>query len=112
MKLSRLKLDAEVGDKVTFDEVLMTSKDGEISVGRPFLDNVKVNGVVEEQGKGDKVIVFKFKRKKTIVKNADTDNCIQKSVSNPSKRNDYRPSEKRQKAASSSKRAFDAGALR
>ncbi|MDI9502371.1 MAG: 50S ribosomal protein L21 [Tissierellia bacterium] len=58
------KLDAEVGDKVTFDEVLMTSKDGEISVGRPFLDNVKVNGVVEEQGKGDKVIVFKFKRKK------------------------------------------------
>lgn len=58
------KLDAEVGDKVTFDEVLMTSKDGEISVGRPFLDNVKINGVVEEQGKGDKVIVFKFKRKK------------------------------------------------
>lgn len=58
------KLDAEVGDTVTFDEVLMTSKDGEISVGRPFVDNAQVKGVVEEQFKGDKIIVFKFKRKK------------------------------------------------
>lgn len=58
------KINAEVGDTITFDEVLMTSKDGDISVGRPFVDNAKVTGVVEEQGKGEKVIVFKFKRKK------------------------------------------------
>lgn len=57
------KLDAEVGDTITFDEVLMTSKDGEIAVGQPLLDNAKVTGVVEEQGKGEKVVVFKFKRK-------------------------------------------------
>lgn len=58
------KLDAEVGDKIEFAEVLMTSKDGEVSVGRPFVEGVKVHGVVEEQGKGDKVVIFKFKRKK------------------------------------------------
>lgn len=58
------KLDAQVGDTITFDEVLMTSKDGEISVGRPFVDNAKVTAVVEEQGKGEKIVVFKFKRKK------------------------------------------------
>lgn len=58
------KLDAEVGDTVVFDEVLFTSIDGKVTVGRPFVDGVSVKGVVEEQGKGDKVIIFKFKRKK------------------------------------------------
>ncbi len=58
------KLDAQVGDKVEFAEVLLTSKDGEVAVGRPFIEGAKVHGVVEEQGKGEKVIIFKFKRKK------------------------------------------------
>lgn len=58
------KLNNEVGDKVSFDEVLLVSNDGDIKVGKPFVEGAKVNAVVEEQGKGDKVIIFKFKRKK------------------------------------------------
>lgn len=58
------KLNNDVGDKVSFDEVLLVSNDGEIKVGKPFVEGAKVNAVVEEQGKGDKVIIFKFKRKK------------------------------------------------
>lgn len=58
------KLDAEVGETVTFDKVLMTSQEGEVSVGRPFVEGASVKAVVVEQGKGDKIVVFKFKRKK------------------------------------------------
>ncbi len=58
------KLNNDVGDKVSFDEVLLVSNDGDIKVGKPFVEGAKVNAVVEEQGKGDKVIIFKFKRKK------------------------------------------------
>lgn len=57
------KLNAAVDDEVTFD-VLLTSKDGEIQVGDPYLKDVAVKGVVIEQGKAKKIIVFKYKAKK------------------------------------------------
>lgn len=57
------KLDAKVGDKVTFDEVLLRRKDGKtVEVGRPFLDT-PVKAEVIKHGKGEKVTVFKFKRR-------------------------------------------------
>lgn len=58
------KLNNEVGDKVTFEEVLLVSNDGDVKVGKPFVEGAKVTGVVEAQGKGEKVVIFKFKRKK------------------------------------------------
>lgn len=58
------KLNAEVGDKVTFDEVLLVSNDDDLKVGKPFLSGAKVVAVVEEQGKGKKIRVGKFKAKK------------------------------------------------
>jgi large subunit ribosomal protein L21 len=58
------KLDAEVGKSYTFEKVLLVSKDGkEVEVGTPFLSN-KVEGMVKEQGKADKILVFKMKAKK------------------------------------------------
>jgi len=58
------KLDAEVGKTFTFDKVLLMSKDGKsVEVGTPFLGN-KVEGKVVEQGKADKIRVFKMKAKK------------------------------------------------
>ena len=54
------KLNANVGDKVEFDEVLVLGEGADIKVGTPFLDGVKVT----ENGKGKKVIIFKYKSKK------------------------------------------------
>ena len=58
------KLDAAVGDQVTFDEVLMVDKDGKTKVGDPYLKKVKVTGTVVQQGRGAKLRIFKFKAKK------------------------------------------------
>ncbi|MDO5689844.1 MAG: 50S ribosomal protein L21 [Tissierellia bacterium] len=58
------KLNAEAGDSVVFDKVLLVSKDGQIQAGKPVVDGAKVEGTVEEQGRGKKVIVFKYKAKK------------------------------------------------
>lgn len=54
------KLDVEAGDKIVFDEVLMTDK----KIGAPLLDGATVEATVEKQGKARKIIVFKFKSKK------------------------------------------------
>jgi large subunit ribosomal protein L21 len=58
------KLDGEVGDKVTFDKVVMAN--GEL--GRPYLTNVKVVGEIVKQGKQKKIIVFKYNSKKNYHK--------------------------------------------
>ncbi|MDO4542954.1 MAG: 50S ribosomal protein L21 [Clostridia bacterium] len=61
------KLDVEVDTEVTFDVLLVA--DGEnITVGTPVVDGVKATGKVLEQGKGKKVIVFRYKPKKNIRK--------------------------------------------
>lgn len=57
------KLNAEAGDKVTFDKVLLMSDGKEVKVGTPYLAE-SVTGSVVENGKGKKVIIFKYKAKK------------------------------------------------
>lgn len=57
------KLDAEKGAEVVFDEVLAIVNDGEVTVGKPFIDGAKVTATVEEQGKGEKILVFKYRAK-------------------------------------------------
>jgi large subunit ribosomal protein L21 len=58
------KIPGEIGGPVSFDKVLMFSDGENISIGRPVLDNVEVKGHIVEQGKGKKIIVFKYKRRK------------------------------------------------
>ena len=57
------KLDSEVGDKVSFD-ILMIADGNDIEIGKPVLSGVSAKGEVLEHGKGKKVIVFKYKPKK------------------------------------------------
>ncbi len=57
------RLEGNEGDKVTFDQVLLTDKDGKVSVGTPVLKN-KVNATILGHLKDDKVIVFKKKKRK------------------------------------------------
>lgn len=57
------KLDAQVGDKVVFDEVVAVGGDSLI-VGKPFVEGFSVSAEVVEQGKADKVIIYKYLAKK------------------------------------------------
>ncbi len=58
------KLVAEEGSAVTFDKVLAVSKDGEVAFGAPVLESASVSAKVLGHGKGEKIIVFKYKAKK------------------------------------------------
>lgn len=62
------KLNVEEGSKVSFDKVLLVSKDGDIKVGSPVVEGAKVEGTVERHVRGKKVIIFKFKAKKNYRK--------------------------------------------
>ncbi len=54
------------GDSVTFDNVLLVSNEGEIRVGTPQVEGVKVTGEVLAHAKGVKVVAFRFKRRKNV----------------------------------------------
>lgn len=58
------KLDANEGDVVSFDRVLGVSKEGGFVTGTPVVSGAVVSGKVEKHGKGQKIIVFKYKAKK------------------------------------------------
>jgi large subunit ribosomal protein L21 len=59
------RLDAELGAEVTFNRVLLVETDeGGVMTGAPYLDGASVTGVVEAQSKGEKIRVFKMKRRK------------------------------------------------
>jgi large subunit ribosomal protein L21 len=58
------KLAAGEGDVVTFDKVLFVNKDGKVTAGTPTVAGATVTGKVEKHGKGQKIIVFKYKAKK------------------------------------------------
>jgi len=58
------KMQGEVDASVEFDQVLLTDDNGTISVGAPLLAGAKVSGKILDHVKGDKVIVFKKKRRK------------------------------------------------
>ena len=58
------KIDLEAGKSVELGEVLMLSDGGKVDVGAPFLAGAKVSADVVEHTRGDKIIVFKKKRRK------------------------------------------------
>ena len=58
------QLDAKPGSKVTFENVLLLDEKGKVSVGSPSLSGVEVTAKIEQHLLGDKVIVFKKKRRK------------------------------------------------
>ncbi|HOJ98708.1 MAG: 50S ribosomal protein L21 [Treponemataceae bacterium] len=57
------KIDAEVGSTLTIDSVLLLSGD-KVVVGTPYVQGARVQAVVENHVRGDKIIVFKYKPKK------------------------------------------------
>ncbi len=57
------KLDAESG-QVEFKDVLLVKTDDKAYIGRPLVEGAVVQGTVEDNGKSDTVLVFKYKKKK------------------------------------------------
>lgn len=57
------KLDGEAGDNISFGDVLMHGKDGDVKVGAPLVKGASVAGEILEQRKAAKVLVFKKKRR-------------------------------------------------
>jgi large subunit ribosomal protein L21 len=58
------RLNAEEGAKVEFNQVLLVDNDGKIKIGKPTVSGAKVSATVLTHLKGDKVLVFKKKRRK------------------------------------------------
>ncbi len=62
--------DQEVGAQVVFDQVLLISAGdgGNVNIGKPIVAGAKVTGQIVEQGRGEKLVVFKFRRRKNYVR--------------------------------------------
>ena len=58
------KLNAEAGEKVVLDQVLLVADGENLKVGSPFLEGATVTATVDKQGKQSKIFVFKYKPKK------------------------------------------------
>ena len=61
-------LAAEVGATVSFDRVLMLGEGDGVRVGAPFLDGATVKATVVAQGRGEKIRIFKLRRRKHFAK--------------------------------------------
>ncbi|MBR4883083.1 MAG: 50S ribosomal protein L21 [Bacteroidales bacterium] len=70
------RLKDEPGASVSFDKVLLTDNDGAVKVGTPYVDGACVKATVIEHLKGNKVIVFKKKRRKGYDKKNGHRQCL------------------------------------
>jgi large subunit ribosomal protein L21 len=61
-------LAAEVGATVSFDRVLMLGEGDGVRVGAPFVDGATVKATVVAQGRGEKIRIFKLRRRKHFAK--------------------------------------------
>lgn len=57
-------LSAEAGEEVKFDKVLMVADGDSVNIGAPYIEGGIVNGTVNDHGRGEKVEIIKFKRRK------------------------------------------------
>ncbi len=59
------KLEAAEGKDIILDKVLLVSKDKKVEIGQPYLKNVRIEATVLKQTKGEKLISFKYRRRKS-----------------------------------------------
>jgi large subunit ribosomal protein L21 len=57
------RLSADIGEKLSLDQVLLLVQDDDISVGTPVVDKAKISATVVKHEKGPKIIVFKYRPK-------------------------------------------------
>jgi large subunit ribosomal protein L21 len=64
--LCDLKIEAQPGDEIIFDQILLVGNEGKVQIGKPTVAGASVTGEVLGEEKGDKVIAFRFKRRKNV----------------------------------------------
>jgi len=64
------RLEGEEGDKLEFDKVLLVDNDGKVKVGKPVVKGAKIDAKIVNHLRGDKVVVFKKKRRKGYQKSS------------------------------------------
>ena len=62
------KIEVPTGESIDFDEVLLVGSEDEVKVGAPLVDGAKVSAEVVSHGRGDKVTIIKFRRRKHHMK--------------------------------------------
>ena len=62
------KLSSEVGEQVALEQVLMIANGDDVKIGPPILDGSKVTATVKSHGRGDKIRIIKFRRRKHHMK--------------------------------------------
>ncbi len=62
------KLDAAAGDKVKFDKILLVGEGGSVKIGKPYVAGSQVEAKVLKQGRGEKIKIIKFNRRKHFKK--------------------------------------------
>lgn len=68
IKIERLTEDYKQGDKVVFDQVLLVDNGLDTTLGAPFINGAKVEGIYQREGKARKVKVVKYKAKSRYLK--------------------------------------------
>ncbi|MGO2133728.1 MAG: 50S ribosomal protein L21 [Halomonas sp.] len=58
------KLEIPTGETIDFDEVLLVGSDDDVKIGTPMLEGAKVSAEIVSHGRGDKVTIIKFRRRK------------------------------------------------
>ena len=58
------RLEGNVGETVKLDRVMLVNRDGQVSLGRPYIDGASVTATVTAQDRGPKVLIFKKKKRK------------------------------------------------
>ncbi|MFC1623589.1 50S ribosomal protein L21 [Patescibacteria group bacterium] len=68
IKIEKLSSENKIGDKITFDKVLLIDDGKETKIGSPYIDGMKISAVFEEEGRGKKIHIIKFKSKSNYSK--------------------------------------------
>jgi len=58
------RLANKIGDSLELKSVLLTSEEGKVSVGEPYVKGAKVKAVITEHGRDKKVLIYKYRRRK------------------------------------------------
>lgn len=62
------KLEIPTGETIDFEEVLLIGNDDDVKIGAPMLEGAKVSAEIVAHGRGDKVTIIKFRRRKHSMK--------------------------------------------
>lgn len=63
LKIEKMKGEFKAGDKISFDNVLMTADGTKVALGAPYVSGAKVTGTLEEIGRAKKVVIIHYKPK-------------------------------------------------